>query len=340
MANGDPITMGSLNNKASAETELNVNITNLPAFKARNSSGGGFGLVGQSATGVQGIGSWIGVEGTSHGAYGMGVHGQNLQQEATGVLGESDPSSGTGVRGSGRTGVEGVGTFDGGIGVIGRVMESSYRAAPTSHAGVVGMGHFGVYALGEIGVAGAGSRGGVWGYSADDPLVGAGVVGETLHGLGVVAIADDVDGPNSGVALSVQGPAAFSTAGFATVPAGLSEVVIDVTGVYRGDVVLATVQGPVDPSPSSVYIVGAYALPGKIVLTINQPAARDAVVGYFVIRVGVFPFTVGGVFLATEPPEAGEVGGRLQGSSGGSADTMPRPESSARRAPRSRSEDS
>jgi hypothetical protein len=339
MANGDPLTVGSLNNKASAETELEVNITNLPAFKARNSSGGGLGLVGESATGVQGLGSWIGVEGTSHGAYGMGVHGQNLQQEATGVLGESDPSSGTGVRGSGRTGVEGVGTFDGGIGVIGRLKESGYRAPPISRtAGVVGIGgHFGVYGGSEIGVAGNGGRAGVWGYAGEDPFIGAGVVGETLHGLGVAAIADDVVGPNSGVALSVQGPAAFSTAGFATIPAGVTDVAIDVTGVYRGDMVLATVQGPFAPPVS---IAEAYALPGKVVLTINQSSVRDVVVGYFVIRVGVFPFTVGGVSPATEPPEAGEVGGRLQDSSGGSADTMPRPESSARRAPRSRFEDS
>lgn len=121
-----------------------------------------------------------------------------------GVFGSS--GSGTGVYGTGgKYGVHGIGTGAANAGVYGQLGSGPIDIWP---AGVVG-----------------GGGGKNWGVS-----------GSSDQGIGVLAIS------TKGTALSVAGPASFSTSGVATVTSGATEVTVSAQGVTAGSIVLATPQ--------------------------------------------------------------------------------------------------
>jgi hypothetical protein len=148
-----------------------------PNGKGVYAQGGGFGVyafgTGASSTGVLGSGSAYGVYGTSSSSSGTGVFG-------------SSSSTGTGVYGTGLTGVSGSNsTTSGGYGVLGSSTNGVgvYGSGPT---GVTGASAtlVGVSGSGPVGVSGTDSSGagmGVYGTSSG----GTGVSGSSTNGFGV-----------------------------------------------------------------------------------------------------------------------------------------------------------
>ena len=247
-ANGDPITMGQLN-QASSNTSIN-NSGGDTTFTALGTSGGtalegdavsGTGVSGTSVTG-------IGVSGTtgSSAAGAAAVTGEITSVSpgalSAAVLGKNDGTSanGIGVHGSHAGDGWGVyGTSQGGIGVFGNV---------TTGTGVEGSGTTGVFG-----------------------------VASSQHGVGVLA-----QNTGGGTALEVDGAAAFSRSGVATVPAGKSQVTHPLT-LTSASFVLATIQGNI----TGLYVRGvtiAAGSPGSFTIHLSNTVTSKTNVAWLAVN--------------------------------------------------------
>lgn len=134
---------------------------------------------GTSGIGLTGISTAIGVSGSSSSSFGVGVSGASSGSNGFGVNGNAPSGTGvsgsgsTGVRGFGATGVSGTSSANSGVGVIG-------NATGTGGTGVIGTG------------PGVGVRG--------ESTSGSGVVGSTSASLGA-----GVSGTNGGSGIGVLG---------------------------------------------------------------------------------------------------------------------------------------
>jgi hypothetical protein len=254
-ANGDAITMGQLN-QATSNTAINDSGGDT-TFSALATSGGtalegdaidGIGVSGSSQTG-------IGVSGVSasSAANASAVHGEITQTSpgafSAAVRGRNDGTGGNGIgvygsqAGSG-WGVYGTSVF--GIGV---------NAAGGSGIGVASSGATGVYAVGTTGVHGIASS-----------AAGMGVLAENT----------------AGVALKVNGVAAFSRSGVATVSAGRSTVSKSLP-LSSASFVLATIQGNVTGlTVQGVTIVTGS--PGTFTIHLNKTVAANTKVAWLVVH--------------------------------------------------------
>jgi hypothetical protein len=158
------------------------------------------GVFGTSDVGVYGLGGAYGAIGHTDAADSTGVAGECTSGSAAlGVLGRSAP--GTGIRGEGRIGAQGVSTADSGQGVIGEAMTGGGtgvlgKASLSLGIGVFGSGAYGVRGEGPVGVKGfsTGTNGtGVSG-EADNGTNADGVMGHSSQGHGVHGSSDSQNG--------------------------------------------------------------------------------------------------------------------------------------------------
>jgi hypothetical protein len=247
-ANGDPITMGQLN-QASSNTSINNNGGDT-TFTALGTVGGtalegdavdGTGVSGTSVTGI-GVSGTTGstaagaaavageITSTSPGSFSAGVRGKNAGTGANGV----------GVLGShGGDGWGVYGASQGGIGVFGNV---------TTGTGVEGSGTTGVFG-----------------------------VTSAQHGVGVLA-----QNNGGGPALKVNGVAAFSRSGVATVPPGKSQVAHGLP-LTSASFVLATIQGNV----TGLYVRGvtiAAGSPGSFTIHLSKAVKSKTNVAWLAVN--------------------------------------------------------
>jgi hypothetical protein len=235
--NGDPLVLGQ-QNFSTANTVLNGN-SGLLIFTENEGASYSASLAADTGVGVAGIGSDVGVQGTSDGGVGgeffgayVGVRsvsrGGENPEEGFGIKGEANNPGGTGVSGEGDfRGVSGLANDGDGVGVRGEAFgsdaigvqgEGGYNGVfghAMRGAGVSGFSESveGVAggSAGGFGVVGYGGRGGVRGVAeADKPAVSA--------WSGVAK-----GNPDNGLALEVEGQARFSNAGQGVVPAGRNQ---------------------------------------------------------------------------------------------------------------------
>jgi hypothetical protein len=250
-----------------------------------SSSGGAFGVIGASnpGTGVYGYSAAnYAVEGYATGVYGDGVYGYATGKSGTGVYGYATGDldavgvyglsinnygvfgGGTvGVAGSGATGVLGLSSSDGAYGVQGED-----RNIIGTGTGVAGTSNYAVGVYGAIGDGEGGSEGTAAVYGVDNTSKGA---------VGVWAYS------GAGTALTVEGTAAFQTAGTTEV-AGTSakpKSSVKVTGVplTSTSLVVATAQGHM----SGVYVEGVVldVSAGSFTIYLNKSITTSLVIGWF-----------------------------------------------------------
>lgn len=191
-----------------------------------------------------------------------------------GLLGDSP--SGVGVWGFGTPGVEGS-TTDA---VAPAVFGDNSGGGPGVKGQTDGEGAAGVW---EDNTSGAGVRGtsdyiGVHGHVSGTG--GYGVYGVTTADGSIGVYADA--GGTKGTALDVNGPAAFSLSGVATIAAGASSKIVTGVSLRSGSLVLATVQNNI-----GVWVVSAVPNVSKSKFTIHLngavPTAETAKVAWFVV---------------------------------------------------------
>jgi len=209
----------------------------------------GVGVSGHSNAGEAPSFPPVGVEGTAHND-GIGVRGQSKAGEGTGA------GAGAGVVGESGSGPGVTGDSQGGPGVAGHSWNSD---------GVIGISE------------GAGF--GVVGNSTDGP----GVLGHNLSGSapGVWGL-NDGDGPGvlaesaNGPALSVLGPAHFSTAGAGVIPDGANSVFVASAAVTADSHISVTLAG--DPGGNRVlqWVERDPGLGFTVHLSSAPPPARPA----------------------------------------------------------------
>ena len=184
---GDNTTLGGdgvmgVTNGGNGVYGNNTNVNGGTGVLANSAGGAGVYSTGQSF-GVQAIGNFCGVSGTSAG--GVGVSGSSTAGGSYGVYGNFNGSGvGYGVYGNNQTN-EGYGVYgNGDCGVYGK----STAAANGSGFGVYGTaggtGNTGVYGAGDTGVYGTGGTRAIWGQ---------------LTGSGTAAVEGDSGGPFPGV---------------------------------------------------------------------------------------------------------------------------------------------
>ena len=247
-ANGDPITMGQLN-QASSNTSINNNGGDT-TFTALGTSTG-TALEGNAVDGT-------GVSGTSE--TGIGVSGTTGSSAAgaAAVAGEitsaSPGSFSAGVRGKND------GTGANGIGVLGSHAGDGWGVYGASQGGI---GVFGNVTTGT-GVEGSGTTG-VFG------------VTNSQHGVGILA-----QNNGGGPALKVNGVAAFSRSGVATVPSGKSQVTSRLT-LTSASFVLATIQGNI----TGLYVRGvtiAAGSPGSFTIHLSNTVTSKTNVAWLAVN--------------------------------------------------------
>ena len=247
-ANGDPITMGQLN-QASSNTAINDSGGDT-AFTALGTSNG-TALEGDAVDG-------IGVSGTS--VTGIGVSGTTGSSAAgaaavTGEITSVSPGAlSAAVRGKND------GTGADGIGVYGSHAGDGWGVYGTSQGGI---GVFGNATTGT-GVEGSGTTG---------------VFGVTSSHSGVGVLAQNNGG---GPALKVNGVAAFSRSGVATVPAGKSQVTHSLP-LTSASFVLATIQGNV----TDLYVRGvtiAAGSPGSFTIHLSNAVKSNTSVAWLAVN--------------------------------------------------------
>jgi hypothetical protein len=241
-----------------------------PAVRGQN-FGSGIGVLGQSSDGH-------GVSGETNQAGKAGVIGANASTSfsALGVEGSVD-GSGRGVFGHSATG-RGVHGHCAGAGTGAGVMGDITSDTGTGVLGVNNGSGPGVKGLSDgTAVRGEGAVG-VSGFSS----TGVGVLGEADNGIGVYASS------NSFIALYVQGPATFSTAGSGVIPAGQNSAFVANPAVTSQSHVTVTLTG--NPVGSGL------SLPPVVQWVERQPGAGFVV--HLISRVGAAtPLT----YLIVEP---------------------------------------
>jgi hypothetical protein len=253
-ANGDAVILGQLN-QSTANTFVN-NSGSGATFTAA-AAGGGTALEGVAVNGT-------GVSGTSDTRTGVYGASHSTLPMATGVFGDITSSApgplSAGVRGQNRS-------ADGnGIGVYG------------THAGP-GWGVYGIADSGGVGVKGdgVGNGTGVWGSGVTGAAVGVQGTAGTPAATGVLA-----ENHFGGHALQVDGVAAFSRSGVATVAAHKSSVT-EKLGLRASSFVLATIQGNV----AGVYVQGvtvAPGSPGKFTIHLSKAVPVKTKVAWLVVN--------------------------------------------------------
>lgn len=256
-ANGDPIVMGTFN-QSTSNTTISDSSGDTTFTASAMASGtaldgtavDGVGVFGNSVTG-------IGVSGTT----------DSTADHAAAIAGTiTNPAPGAfsaAVRG------QNDGTAGDGIGVYGSHSGAGWGVYGTS---VSGVGVNGAADPGGIGVQGSGQTG----------VLGSGTTGvhgfvTTPRGVGVLA-ENGGDGP----ALKVNGVAAFSRSGVATVPAGRSEVGHRLS-LSSASVVLATIQGNV----KDLYVRGvtvAAGTPGSFTIHLSRAVTTKTRVAWLVVN--------------------------------------------------------
>jgi hypothetical protein len=247
-ANGDPITMGQLN-QASSNTSINNNGGDTTFTALGTSTGtalegdavGGTGVSGTSETG-------IGVSGTT------GSSAAGAAAVAGEITSASPGSFSAGVRGKND------GTGANGIGVLGSHAGDGWGVYGASHGGI---GVFGNVTTGT-GVEGSGATG-VFGVTSSQ------------HGVGVLA-----QNNGGGPALKVNGVAAFSRSGVATVPSGKSQVTSRLP-LTSASFVLATIQGNI----TDLYVRGvtiAAGSPGSFTIHLSKAVKSKTNVAWLAVN--------------------------------------------------------
>ena len=245
-SNGNPIIMGQ-GNQSTSSTFINDSSGDTTFSALATSSG--TALEGDAADGT-------GVAGSSSAGTGVsGVSGSSAAH-ASAVYGEITSTSpgafSAGVRG------QNDGTGGNGIGVYGSHAGPGWGVYGTSVSGV------GVVGSSATGVSGMGTTG---------------VHGTTNSKAGMGVLAENTAG---GQALKVNGVAAFSRSGVATVPAGHSTVSKSLP-LGTASFVLATIQGNVTGlAVQGVTIVTGS--PGSFTIHLNKAAAAKTKVAWFVVN--------------------------------------------------------
>ena len=143
--------------------------------------------------------------------------------------------------------------------------------------GVYAVGATGVYAhgSGQNGVFGQTSTAGASGVYGENDGTGFGVAGSSAGGVGVLAQS------GTGTALQVNGVAAFTRGGVATVPKGSRSVVITGVQLSSASMVLATIQ-----AAGTRYVQSAVPDPANSRFTIylNKAAPVAVPVAWFVVN--------------------------------------------------------
>jgi hypothetical protein len=220
-----------------------------------STSGDGTGVFGQvlstePAVRGQNFGSGIGVRGQS--TDGHGVSGETNQAGRAGVIGTNDSTSfsalgvegsvagsGRGVFGNSALGRGVHGHSDGdGAGVMGDIDSAT-------GTGVLGINNgSGPGVKGTSDGTGVRGEGGVGVYGSTS--TGTGVLGEAGNGVGVYASSSDF------IALYVQGPATFSTAGSGVIPALQKEVAVINQAVTAESHITVTLTGNPGTTPTGI----------------------------------------------------------------------------------------
>jgi len=255
-ANGDPIVMGQLNQSTSGTTI--------------NDSGGDetfTALATANGTALQGIAvDGMGIAGASETSTAVsGLTNSTADNAAAifGVINKTSPGSfSAAVRGQNN------GTGGDGIGVYGSQAGGGWGVYGTSASGIgvngVGGSGIGVEGSGATGVLGDGTTG-VHGVTAS--AGGTGVLAENLSG---------------GRALKVNGEAAFSRSGVATVPAGRSTVKESLR-LGSSSFVLATIQASVP----GLYVQGVTIVagsPGSFAIHLSKAVKAKTKVAWLVVN--------------------------------------------------------
>ena len=256
-ANGDAVILGQTN-QSTANTFINNN-GSATTFTAAAAGG---------ETAVEGVAvNGLGVSGSSDTRTGVFGQSHSTLSEQSAVFGDITSSSpgafSAGVRGQNR------GTGGNGIGVYG------------THAGA-GWGVYGTADTGGVGVKGDGFGNGIWGNGATGMLGEGTVVG--VQGIAFAPAAIGVLAENSfgGHALQVEGVAAFSRSGVATVAAHKSSVT-EKLGLRASSFVLATIQGNV----AGVYVQGVTVTPGspgKFTIHLSKAVPAKTKVAWMVVN--------------------------------------------------------
>jgi len=218
-------------------------------------------------------GNLVGVAGTSSlgtGVRGSGVFGvQGLGVGAgTGVQGNGGPDNGFGVVGKGAgggSGVDGIGGATNGAGVSGGGGGAGYgvcgSGGPNDGTGVMGLGQ-----------------------GVGDGVQGQSPGGNAVRGIARGGSAVGVAAENSagGVALKVTGTATFSLSGVLTVPAGSSKVTKTGVALRTASLVLATAQRNV----TGLWVQSAVpdVKAGSFTVHLNKAAPVGVPVAWFVVN--------------------------------------------------------
>jgi hypothetical protein len=168
-----------------------------------------------------------------------------------------------------------VGLSSSGNGITGRstVASGVYGTSPAS--------------WGVLGSSQAGSAGGVWG--ADESIDGAtGVLGTTGPGIGVTGSADTGVGvsaqSDSGTALQVDGTAAFSRSGLASIAGNHTSATVTGVALTASSLVLATMQNSIAKVYVEAVIPDVSGNSFEILLSKKVPASDTAHVGWFIVN--------------------------------------------------------
>jgi hypothetical protein len=293
-----PVIAGQYNN-AAVPTIIN-DTSGLSKANCSNFGGdfGSIGLTGCAGTGIKGIGSDYGVQGTTTstsnrcGVFGRGGYHDDGTGHGTGVIGVCGSGDGTGVFGYGvnKNGVFGISVSNTSSGVYGQNDGTGYGVAgrATNGTGVLGDGVVGVNSQGSItGVRGTslGAGDGVDGvannsccsavYGLNDGT-GNGVAGKADSGTGVLASS------TGGIALKVDGKAQFSRSGKASVASGQSSIVVQNVSLSTKSLVLATPQKNV----AGVYVQAAVpnVSAHTVTISLNKTVGASYPVAWMVVE--------------------------------------------------------
>lgn len=221
--------------------------------------------------GVSGLSGVGGVLGDS--SNGNGVVGFTSANGYSGVFGrDGSPHGGNGV----------AGVSESGIAVSGKSVNlSGLTRAP---AGVVGDSNTNAGVVGlssaQNGVSGVTSAKGFAGVLGNDQSTagGMGISGQSVNGVGVLAAS------SKGKALEVQGVAAFSRSGHATVAATKKSVTVTGVALSSSSLLLATLQ--TNFADTSVQSVVPDVSGSKFTINLSKaiPAGKSASVAWFVVN--------------------------------------------------------
>ena len=193
-----------------------------------------------------------------------GFVGQSTDEEAAGlvgIVGNNAPPAADGID-AGVYGI-GIGGVDTSVGVWGDTDQ---------FAGVMGSGPWGVYGTGGVGVAGDVGAGGTGVY---------GFVGDSIAPIPAANVAVEARAESTSQrALNVVGKATFSRSGRVQFNPGVSAVTVNLAGVSRASLILATPQ----TYQAGVWVVVAAPFTNLFVIRLNKAPTVTYFVSYMVLN--------------------------------------------------------